>query len=141
MIDYARCKEPVEQAGGIVIWGNQVVLRRTDKRNLVFPKGYVEAGETSVQAAVREVEEETGLVAEPVETAGTILYTEEDDNTVRRVTFYLMNVRHETPEWPRHRGTDAFPVPLEWAESLLKHEHSRLLLSSVRSRIEQLAGV
>lgn len=126
----------IEQAGGIVLWGDQVVLRRTEKHNLVFPKGRVKAGETVVDAAVREVEEETGLVADPIETAGTVVC--EEDNTVRRITFYLMRVRAETPAWLRHRGTDAFPVPLDWAESLLKHEHNRDLYARVLPRIEQL---
>ena len=39
-----------------------------------LPKGHVEAGETAEQAAVREVEEETGIRAEVVAALGTIDY-------------------------------------------------------------------
>jgi len=127
----------VEQAGGIVLWGDKVILRRTDKRNLVFPKGHVEAGESTVEAAVREVEEETGLIAEPVECAGTAEFAEDDK--IRRVTYFVMQACRETPEWSRHCGTDAFPVPLEWADSLLKHEQTRAILAHVLPRVERLA--
>jgi len=40
------------------------LLRRQRYRDWTFPKGKVEDGETDEQAAVREVEEETGLQCE-----------------------------------------------------------------------------
>ncbi len=127
----------VEQAGGIVVWGDKLILHRTDKRNLIFPKGHVEAGESTVEAAVREVEEETGLIAEPIECAGTAEFTEDEE--IRRVTYFVMQACRETPEWRKHCGTDAFPVPLEWADSLLKHEQTRAILAPVLPRVERLA--
>ena len=127
----------VEQAGGIVVWGDKLILHRTDKRNLVFPKGNVEAGESTVEAAVREVEEETGLIAEPIESAGTAEFAEDDK--VRRVTYFVMQACRETPEWRKHCGTDAFPVPLDWADSLLKHQQTRAILAHVLPRVERLA--
>jgi 8-oxo-dGTP pyrophosphatase MutT (NUDIX family) len=127
----------IEQAGGIVVWGDKVVLRCTDKHNLVLPKGHIEAGETAIDAAVREVEEETGLVAEPIESVGSVVMHE--DHADRRIHFYLMQVRNETPAWSGHCGTDAFPVPIAWAESLLKHEQTRMLFADVRPRIERFA--
>lgn len=51
-------------AGGVVLRGKQLLLVRV--RNLkgelrwTFPKGHLEAGETPREAALREVEEETG---------------------------------------------------------------------------------
>ena len=39
-------------------------------RNWDFPKGLVEPGEEPIEAAIREVREETGLVIEPVALAG-----------------------------------------------------------------------
>ena len=51
----------VRAAGGIVTddAGDMLLIRRNDRWDL--PKGKVEAGETLRQAALREVEEETGI--------------------------------------------------------------------------------
>ena len=57
-------------AGGLVVdldaMTAAIIGRRDRKGRMVwsFPKGHLEAGETAEQAAVREVFEETGLIAE-----------------------------------------------------------------------------
>ena len=55
----------VRAAGGIVIAadGSMLLIRRNGRWDL--PKGKVEAGETLLQAALREVEEETGIAPQP----------------------------------------------------------------------------
>lgn len=57
--------------GGIVVRDGRVLLIRRGKEPLrgawVIPGGTVEWGETLVQALVREMEEETGLVVRPGE--------------------------------------------------------------------------
>ena len=60
---------------------------------LALPKGHPDGDETPVQAATREVREETGLEAEPVEELGEIRYTyDRKGRTVdKRVVFYLFN--------------------------------------------------
>lgn len=57
-----------------------------------LPKGAVGEGETSEQAAVREVREETGLDAEVVKLLDTIEYYFRAGDTLirKRVDFYLM---------------------------------------------------
>jgi 8-oxo-dGTP pyrophosphatase MutT (NUDIX family) len=57
-----------------------------------LPKGAVAAGETSEQAALREVLEETGLEAEIVRLLDTIEYFFRAGDTLihKRVDFYLM---------------------------------------------------
>jgi 8-oxo-dGTP pyrophosphatase MutT (NUDIX family) len=53
-------------AGGVVFRRSpeaQVLLIRDPYENWGLPKGHIEGGETPEQAAVREVEEETGLLA------------------------------------------------------------------------------
>ena len=53
-------------AGGVVYRrtgaGYVVLLIKDSYRNWGFPKGHVEAGEDAATAALREIEEETGLV-------------------------------------------------------------------------------
>ena len=58
-----------------------------------LPKGAVSEGETSEQAALREVQEETGLDAAIVKPLDTIEYFFRAGGTLirKRVDFYLMN--------------------------------------------------
>ena len=57
-----------------------------------LPKGAVSEGETSEQAALREVNEETGLIANIVKPLDTIEYFFRASGTLirKRVDFYLM---------------------------------------------------
>jgi 8-oxo-dGTP diphosphatase len=57
-----------------------------------LPKGAVSSGETSEQAALREVREETGIEAEVVKLLDTIEYYFRAGDTLirKRVDFYLM---------------------------------------------------
>jgi 8-oxo-dGTP pyrophosphatase MutT (NUDIX family) len=69
-------------AGGLVVEitsaGPQgALIGRTDRRGRLLwslPKGHLEAGESAEQAAVREVEEETGIIGAIVAELGTIDY-------------------------------------------------------------------
>jgi mutator protein MutT len=84
-------------AGGVVVRGEQVVVivptrRAADgSRVLALPKGHVDPGETPVQAAEREVREETGIVAEPVTELGETRYWyRRDGKTIgKAVAFFL----------------------------------------------------
>jgi ADP-ribose pyrophosphatase YjhB (NUDIX family) len=67
-------------AGGLVVDLDGAVplgalIGRTDRNGRLLwslPKGHIEAGETAEQAAVREVEEETGISGEILAELGTI---------------------------------------------------------------------
>jgi 8-oxo-dGTP pyrophosphatase MutT (NUDIX family) len=67
-------------AGGVVVHDGQVLVivptrRAADgSRVLALPKGHLDEGETVVQAATREVREETGMVVEPVRELGEVRY-------------------------------------------------------------------
>ncbi len=54
-----------------------LLVTATRQPNLwVFPKGHIEAGETPEEAAVREVDEEAGVVATVVAPIGTLEFRE-----------------------------------------------------------------
>ncbi|MCK5593992.1 MAG: NUDIX domain-containing protein [Candidatus Aenigmarchaeota archaeon] len=50
-----------ETAGGIIINDNRVVVVSQRGTSWSLPKGHIEAGEDRLQAAIREIEEETGI--------------------------------------------------------------------------------
>ena len=62
-------------------------------RVLALPKGHVDPGETPLQAATREVREETGLTAEPVHELGesNYWYRRSGRSVGKTVTFYLFD--------------------------------------------------
>jgi 8-oxo-dGTP pyrophosphatase MutT (NUDIX family) len=83
----------------VVVRGEEVVVivptrRAADgSRVLALPKGHVDSGETPVQAATREVREETGVLAEPVHELGESRYWyRRDGRTIgKAVVFFLFD--------------------------------------------------
>ena len=58
-----------------------------------FPKGHIESGQTTKEAAIREVREEGGVVAEIVDKMGASKYTytrRTGEKIFKIVTFFLM---------------------------------------------------
>lgn len=88
-------------AGGVVLRqgpnGPEVALasRRTRRGELAWglPKGLVEKDEAPEDTAVREVREETGLIAEIREPLGDISYwfVWDEERVKKRVSFFLMD--------------------------------------------------
>jgi 8-oxo-dGTP pyrophosphatase MutT (NUDIX family) len=94
-----RARERELSAGGVVVRDGQVVVivptrRAADGSSvLALPKGHVDPGESELEAATREVREETGVVAEPVCELGQSRYWyRRDGRTVSKtVHFYLFS--------------------------------------------------
>jgi 8-oxo-dGTP pyrophosphatase MutT (NUDIX family) len=67
-------------AGGVVVDGGRVLVivptrpAADGSHVLGLPKGHLDEGETAVQAATREVREETGVTAEPIQELGEVRY-------------------------------------------------------------------
>jgi 8-oxo-dGTP pyrophosphatase MutT (NUDIX family) len=123
--------------------------RRPDDGTLVWamPKGHVETGESMEQAALREVREETGLVAVIEDKLGDVTYwyvrREPDGSPLRvlkRVRFFLM--RHRGGRFAdRDREMDAVRwFPIETAETVVPYASERELLRAVRERLDRSAG-
>jgi len=123
------------QAGGLIVWRERVVLRRTIKGEWVFPKGWIESGETPEQTAIREVREETGLLSEVTRFLGIGPYEVEDET--RSVAYCLMRVI-DGPEWLDHAGLDAGAFPLEQVEGFLTFENNRRLWTESLTEVERL---
>jgi ADP-ribose pyrophosphatase YjhB (NUDIX family) len=87
-------------AGGLVVdltgdTPRGALIGRTDRQGRLLwslPKGHIEAGETAEQAALREVEEETGIAGEIVAELGTIdfWFVAEGCRIHKTVRHYLM---------------------------------------------------
>ena len=117
----------VRQAGGVVLLGDQAVLRHNARGEYLFPKGHVEEGESLEQTALREVAEEVGVEAEIVAGLGEVSFPYQGDQV--QVVFYLMRAARLAPDWQDHLKTDTALVPWQDARAILSFENYRQLWS------------
>ncbi len=99
-------------AGGVVVHDGQVLVIVPTRRAadgsqvLALPKGHLDKGETIVQAATREVREETGMVVEPVQELGEVRYwyVRDRHRIAKSVHFFLFRLLERRSCRPRRRG-------------------------------------
>jgi 8-oxo-dGTP diphosphatase len=123
--------EEVRAAGGLVVRdGEVVVVHRPKYDDWSLPKGKLDPGESWEQAAVREVEEETGVRARIV---GELAPTHYRDRKGRpkTVRWYRMEVEDAGTFEP-----DAEVDELRWlapkeAGDLVSYDHDRALLETL----------
>jgi 8-oxo-dGTP diphosphatase len=128
-------------AGGVVLRGDDVAVivpkRRGNQsgRVLGLPKGHPDGDETEVEAAIREVREETGLVAEPVAKLGEIRYSYERKGQAidKRVVFYLFEYRSGELSHD-HEIEQVQWMPIDEAVEALTHSGEREMVARALSR-------
>ena len=138
-------KPQVERsAGGVVLrWFDgvpSVLLIRDPYRNWGLPKGHLEEGEDTQQAAVREVSEETGLdQLEVGPEVGTINWFFRRRGTLvhKFCTFFLMRSTQgdATPEM-EEGITECVWLPFPDAIERLTYENARETLRSVQELLQ-----
>lgn len=124
-------------AGGVVVRGREMVAivptrRAADgSRVLALPKGHIDDGETPLEAAEREVREETGIVAEPVSELGESRYWyRRGGRTVgKSVTFYLFRYLGGSFEDHDDEVEEVRWIALDDAVSELSHEAEREIVA------------
>jgi|SRR3972149_1368586 len=81
-------------AGGIVFndKGQVLLTKHSQNKHWSFPKGLIDPGQTSQEAALREVKEEGGIEAEIIDKVGysKYVYTFKEEKIFKVVTYYLM---------------------------------------------------
>lgn len=125
-------------AAGAVCWRRiddeimVLLIHRTKQKDVSFPKGKLDPGETMPQAAVREVEEETGLRVALGANLGRIHYGI-GNNTEKTVQYWAAEVTE-----PAVRNSTFVPnsevEALEWTP--LKKAHKRLSYPQDRDILE-----
>jgi 8-oxo-dGTP pyrophosphatase MutT (NUDIX family) len=129
-------------SGGLVIRNLQgrpflAVVRVRDKI-LALPKGHPEPGESAQKAAQREVREETGLEATPVEKLGDVRYwyARDGDRVLKVVSFFLFRYRSGRLEDHDDEVEEALWIPLEEAPERLAYRGEK---DMARTALSQLA--
>jgi 8-oxo-dGTP pyrophosphatase MutT (NUDIX family) len=128
-------------SGGVVIRNLKgrpflAVVRVRDKI-LALPKGHPEPGESAQETAQREVREETGLEATPVEKLGDVRYwyARDGDRVVKVVSFFLFRYRSGRLEDHDDEVEEALWIPLEEAPSRLAYRGEKDMAKAALSQL------
>jgi 8-oxo-dGTP pyrophosphatase MutT (NUDIX family) len=135
-------------AGGAVVRGGELLVivprrRAADgSRVLGLPKGHIDPDETPLQAAVREVREETGVDAQPLAELGEVRYWYQRAGRVipKSVVFFLL--RHIGGDTADHDDEveEVRWLPLARACAELTYRGEREIAARARAALEPLDG-
>ena len=118
-----------EAAGGVVVRDGRVaVVHRPRYDDWSLPKGKLDAGETFEQAALREVEEETGLRCELVRELPSVEY--EARGRPKLVRYWLMSVASDPGFVPNDEVDELRWLSPEDAASLLTYDRDKEVLAA-----------
>jgi 8-oxo-dGTP pyrophosphatase MutT (NUDIX family) len=117
--------------------GIEICLIRTkgDKRWKI-PKGFIDAGETSEQAALKEAWEEAGLGGRVVG-ASIGSYTYEKWGLDLKVAVYLMEVLKQQDEWQESSFRERCWMPVDTALERLETHPVSPLIDGAREKLER----
>jgi 8-oxo-dGTP pyrophosphatase MutT (NUDIX family) len=132
-------------AGGLVIrrfHGRPfvAVVKVKGGKVLALPKGHIENGEKAIDAAAREVREETGLEVEPVGKLGDIKYwyVRDGERVFKVVSFFLFRYkRGSLRNYQREEVDGAEWIPLEEAPKRLAYGGEREMARAALSKLAE----
>ncbi len=136
----------VHVAGGVV-WnkdrGVAIVAQPNDTWSL--PKGHVERGETHLEAAIREIEEETGIPSEALQfikplgayKRDRIKKHPNDPDEERTITMFLFTTtaEHLMPKDPEN--PEAYWCAIEEVEQRLTHPKDVEFFASIKTTLDR----
>lgn len=129
--------------GGVVIRGQEVVtIRPRGRRTLALPKGGRYAEETGEQTALREVREETGIVATVRDELGDVnyWYQRQGRKVYKTVRFYLCDYVSGSTDDHDHEVDEAAWLPLDEAIRRLSFRGDREMVRRAARRLARERG-
>lgn len=116
---------------------SEILLIKHNGGHWAFPKGHVEAGETEEQTALREVQEETGLVVRLDTRYREMVTFSPAPRTMKDVIYFAATVvsGKETPQLTE--VSDVRWVPFSKAERYITFENDRHLFHKMQAFIEE----
>lgn len=124
----------VVRAAGCVVWRTSAggiemaVVHRPRYDDWSFPKGKVDPGETELECATREVEEETGLVGVVGEELPTVRYVDHQQRP-KTVRYWLLEQAGGTFA-PNDEVDELCWLDPAGSRAILTYEHDRTLLDA-----------
>jgi 8-oxo-dGTP pyrophosphatase MutT (NUDIX family) len=125
----APVSEWIKAAGGVVMRDGQVVLvHRARYDDWTLPKGKLDPGESFEEAAVREVQEETGIRGRLVRELPATTYSVTGRPKV--VRYWLMNVESDPGFAPNDEVDELRWLPAADAAELLTYDRDNEVLEA-----------
>lgn len=130
-------------SGGVVVFGNTILLLRKFNGDWVLPKGRVEDGESTRTAALREVYEESGVKGEIIKYLGKINYKykniKRDEIVLKTVHWYLMKSNSMESKPQKQEGfADAIFIHIDKVTGLVRYNDERKILNKCITHIKEL---
>lgn len=132
-------------AGGVVVkvTGGRAYVAIIARRNRAgrlewcLPKGHLEGEETAPEAAVREVEEETGIASEVIRHIATIDYWFSGTNrrvhkVVHHYLLHFLGGRITVENDPDQEAEEAAWIPIDEVAGMLAYPNERRVIATVR---------
>ena len=116
-----------------------VIIHRPRQDDWSFPKGKLDKGETFEQAAVREVEEETGLVCELGDEVDQVRYRDRQGR-LKEVRYWVMHVARVGTWQPGDEVDRRRWATVADADELLTYDHDRALLAGLAASLAGRPG-
>lgn len=114
-----------------------LVIRHVNGGHWGFPKGHVDAGETEVETAKREIEEETGLHVGFRDGFYERIYYLTPKERRKEVVFFLSRVRRPRVRLRRSEIRDFRWLPYWETRELLTYENTKLVLDRANGFIDE----
>lgn len=140
--------EPQKESSG----STSGAKKKSQKVLLALPKGLVDPGETAEETAIREVREETGLVAVPITKLADIKYVYvrtwgDQERVFKIVSFYLLRYESgridDVTQEMRIEVKRALWLPLDDAPGKLAYSNERAVVRRAQEYLKahpELAG-
>jgi bis(5'-nucleosidyl)-tetraphosphatase len=130
-----------EKSCGAIVYrkhhGNTEILliKHVNSGHWSFPKGHVEANETEIETAIREIKEETGLdvIIDPT-FRETVSYSPKKD-TQKVVVYFIAKARNYDFTPQEEEIADIKWVEIGHALSILTYENDRSIVNKAKAAI------
>jgi 8-oxo-dGTP pyrophosphatase MutT (NUDIX family) len=125
-------------AGGVVREADKLLMVKVEnlegKIAWTFPKGHLEKGEKAAQAALREVEEETGYRCEILEPFDKVQYffKREGQLIKKDVTWFLMKPLEKTGVHDPEEILETRWVSFDEADKIAKYKSDKQILKKLK---------
>jgi len=121
-------------AGGVVFFGDKVFILKNEKEEWVLPKGKIRDGFLAAETALQRVNEETGLDAEIISTAGETSYEfyslSRQKQVCNEIVWYIMEVRDSNFTINSEEGfTEGGFFDIEEALNMITYNQDKSLVS------------